>query len=288
MCLREVGPPRQTENILGTWCMAAHDVDRAVSASALRSWNATISKNNGEDQLTLDEHLLPPLLAFSQRASLDPNGVYLSLNPIPPAVSEPPTRASSGRPTPVRKDDEQSLRAKIDESDESEQDRKARLRMGAFGAIRWVLGVSSSLPYVVCLRSDIRTENTALSPSDNLRAFFSNAALWTSLHHAEVCSFADTECFGHGQPIVRKAGWMLVQTLLRTWKGLHRCFLSPGPYINIETYKGHLESLLPTLSSAILRSAWVDPDTTVHGIMWRPLLTFLKGAYSRPSAEASP
>jgi hypothetical protein len=40
---------------------------------------------------------------------------------------------------------------------------------------------------------------------------------------------------------------------------------------------GKMEDLLPTMCSAILRSAWVEPDAMVRSIMWQPLLTFLKG-----------
>lgn len=40
---------------------------------------------------------------------------------------------------------------------------------------------------------------------------------------------------------------------------------------------GHLDPLLNVLSSAVLRSAWVEPDTIVRAAMWQPLLMFLKG-----------
>jgi E3 ubiquitin-protein ligase listerin len=38
-----------------------------------------------------------------------------------------------------------------------------------------------------------------------------------------------------------------------------------------------MEKMLPMLSTAVLRSAWVEPDAAVRGVMWQPLLTFLKG-----------
>ena len=37
-----------------------------------------------------------------------------------------------------------------------------------------------------------------------------------------------------------------------------------------------MDTFLPILSSAILRSAWVEPDPLVRGAMWQPLLVFLK------------
>lgn len=43
---------------------------------------------------------------------------------------------------------------------------------------------------------------------------------------------------------------------------------------------GHLDPLLNVLSSAVLRSAWVEPDTIVRAAMWQPLLMFLKGLFT--------
>ena len=48
-------------------------------------------------------------------------------------------------------------------------------------------------------------------------------------------------------------------------------------------YLGALNGLLSTLSVAILRSAWVEPDSGVRNAMWHPLLTFLKGVSRRLS-----
>ena len=38
-----------------------------------------------------------------------------------------------------------------------------------------------------------------------------------------------------------------------------------------------MDPLVQLLSVAVLRSAFVEPDTQVRSAMWRPLLTFLKG-----------
>jgi hypothetical protein len=39
-----------------------------------------------------------------------------------------------------------------------------------------------------------------------------------------------------------------------------------------------VEALLPLVSTAVLRSAWVELDLGVRGVLWQPLLTFLRGA----------
>ncbi|KAF9458921.1 hypothetical protein BDZ94DRAFT_1068633 [Collybia nuda] len=235
--LRETVSTSQIESILGTWCMATHDVDRSVATMVQKSWNNAILADGAADQtdrLVLDKRFRTPLIAFTQRTILDPNGVYTYLNPAPPVSAPPPPKRGA------RKEDvEQGSRSKAEELEENEHDRAARLRVGAFGAIRRIL------------------ETIQKEPSDDLIDFFKNAALWSSLHHAEHCPFIELESFGFGQPNVRKAGWTLIQTLLQNWKG-------------------HLEPLLRILSSGILRSAWVEADTTVHAVMWQPLLTFLK------------
>ena len=40
----------------------------------------------------------------------------------------------------------------------------------------------------------------------------------------------------------------------------------------------HLDPIVPVLSGAVLRSAWVELDSNVRAAMWQPLLVFLKGA----------
>lgn len=117
-----------------------------MASTALKSWN--------EAQLELEssEASRAALVEFVQRTSLDPAGVYAYLNPVQPSVtpgpSHPGSRKGSGRSTPAiqpRKDTpELIMRNKLEESlEENEQDRKARLRFGALGAIKWILGMCS-------------------------------------------------------------------------------------------------------------------------------------------------
>ncbi|KAF8875235.1 hypothetical protein BD779DRAFT_1613454 [Infundibulicybe gibba] len=233
--LRQVIPSSQLEDILGTWCMSAHDIDRGVALVGRKSWNGAIPDNKNE----------------KQAGPLDPLSVYAALNPTPPVVPVQPPRKGAGRaaPPPPRKEDaDGSSRLKSDESEESETDKKARLRVAAFGAIRWM----------------IVSRNRPSATTEDLIHFVSNPALWTSLNSVENSPLVDIESFGFAQPVVRKSCWTFLQTLLQYWNGeLSIRILCPGP-------------LLPTLSSAVLGSAWIEVDTTVHQIMWQPLLTFLK------------
>ncbi|KAG6901384.1 hypothetical protein C0995_012648 [Termitomyces sp. Mi166 len=196
------------ETLIGTWSIAAHDIDKQVSATALKSWL---------DVFTTTESHLPPLIAFVHRTILDPRAVYTALNPIQP-----------------------------DEHEESDTDRKARLRVGALGAVRRII-------------------ETTPQPPSTLIDLFQNPALWSALYHAEQCPFVapDLESFGHAQPNVRKSAWALVLALLVLRKAGESSWIDGG--------------LVRVMSVAILRSAWVEPDTGVHALMWEPLLRFLKG-----------
>lgn len=110
--------------------------------------------------------------------------------------------------------------------------------------------------------------------SEDSQLFYSNPALWTILHPLQSCPWVDVESFGFAQPNVRKSGWSLVQTLLTLHKGSHGHLLTS--IYNSDLRADHLETLVPTIGTAILRSAWIEMDSNVQGAMWEPLLVFLK------------
>ena len=149
--LREVASAEQVECVLGSWCMAARDADRHVAIIAQRSWDTHVLLLPSADALVLDDTQMASLLAFAQRALLDPLALHAYLNPVQVPVDVVVPRTVRGRPvphpvaaaSPTRKagDENSSTRARGGESEEeSESDRKARLRIGALGALQWVLG----------------------------------------------------------------------------------------------------------------------------------------------------
>ncbi|KAI0824805.1 hypothetical protein BC628DRAFT_1321461 [Trametes gibbosa] len=245
--IREVASSDHAESILGSWCLAAHDADRQVSSYARESWIRYVTTSTEtEDKLVLDEALFPRVWDFVQRTLLDPAAVYLYVNPSQPVAQTPAqSRRGSGRGTPVRRDVELVARPKTDEDEEDEQDRRARLRVGAFGATEWVLSGS-----YISFSARMLTMRDFLAP---LASF----AVWSSLYHGKIAPFAEIDSCGYGQPVVRRSAWSLLQTLMQ------KC-------------KAHINPLLHVLSSAVLRSAWVEPDTLVRTAMWQPLLMFLK------------
>ena len=155
--LQELAPSSQIENILGTWCLAANDVDRSVAIIAYKTWEETIATtpsttsdaSNLNTHIVLDEIAWSSLTSLIQRAALDPGGIYLDFNPVTPSAPPPiihPYQSKKGSAkgsqisTPRRDDGDQTPRSKMNEQEESDQDRNSRLRIGALGAAKWLLG----------------------------------------------------------------------------------------------------------------------------------------------------
>ncbi|KAI9452266.1 hypothetical protein F5148DRAFT_1331820 [Russula earlei] len=249
--LREVASAEQVECILGSWCMAMRDPERSVALVAQRSWDVHVAAEEGGRLLLDTAKTVGSLLTFVQRALLDPLALHAYLNPVQVPVDVSAPKTVRGRPVPTppvaaqtrRTGTETPVRAKGESDEESETDRKARLRIGALGALQWIL--------------DVRSQNAGSKSFDVVLDILSDPRLWSSLCHAQTCPFADVESFGHAQPGVRSCAWALLQALLENWPD-------------------EVARLVPVLSVAVLRSAFAESSEQVRGVMWRPLLKFLK------------
>lgn len=104
----------------------------------MKSWTDAVGEGSGK--LVMDETLLPSLISFVRRSLLDPAAVYLCLNPPAPVAAAVPSKKLPGRSGPTRDDSDLASRAKGEGDDENELDRKARLRVSAFGALGWIMG----------------------------------------------------------------------------------------------------------------------------------------------------
>jgi E3 ubiquitin-protein ligase listerin len=121
--------------VLGAWCLLAHDVDRAVAAAGRLSWASNASL------LISAPELQRALFGLVQRAVPDPTGAYAYVNPPPPVPPVQQGRGAKGRQQqqPVKKPTAPEETRK-DDDEEHLDDRKARLRIGALGALAWILG----------------------------------------------------------------------------------------------------------------------------------------------------
>lgn len=66
---------------------------------------------------------------------------------------------------------------------------------------------------------DIRSQNLGRKSLDDILDILSDARLWSSLSHEQICPFVDVESFGYGQPGVRSYAWAFLQALLENWTG---------------------------------------------------------------------
>ncbi|KAJ4467014.1 hypothetical protein J3R30DRAFT_3579883 [Lentinula aciculospora] len=251
-------------DVVGIWALATHDIDPAVGSVLAESWRkflGTSSSSNAQIQ------------SYAQRAILDPGGLYAYLNPAPPPppVSTPtPHKTKSqgnqkghttskgvkGKPPPTKPTPITATKVTIDNSKspsldeiqpdslETDTDRDARIRVGGLGALAWVLSSTSSEADMLDVLED--------------------AKLWTAL------AGHDSDSFGFEQPPVRKATWRLIGAIggvITTFK---------ASISGAIPYHERMSRFLRVLSSSVLRSAWAEQDAGVQGVMWHPLLRFLK------------
>lgn len=178
--LREVASAEQVECILGSWCMATRDPERLVALAAQRCWDAAhvsagasadkegrreeVDVDVEERRLILDAAQMAALFAFVRRALLDPLALHAYLNPVQVPVDVAVPKTVRGRPVPSvpaaaqtwRADQEPPTRAKGESEEESEVDRRARIRIGALGALQWILGTRALQSFYVSLFSGVR------------------------------------------------------------------------------------------------------------------------------------
>ena len=194
--LREIASAEQVESILGSWCLATRDQDRHVAPVAQSSWDTHVSftpadaspldrtadkeVGGGEDEkFVLDSTQMAALLVFVQRALLDPLALHAYLNPVQVPVDVSVPKTVRGKPVPTvsaavqtrRTDSEPMARAKGENEEENETDRKARLRIGALGALQWILST-----YMVS--SIIRLRDPAFL---KVYARYSHSETWTKV-----------------------------------------------------------------------------------------------------------
>jgi hypothetical protein len=158
------------------------DFITATSGSAADNQDEQIHRTRSQPKITLNAQLHIFLLKFVQRTVLDPQGLHAALNPapvVPPVVSAPQQghkgapqgksatqgkgvaqgkkgsqtlqsqQKKSGRYVPPSSDSPSPTPSSLPDrvmgdnvSEENDSDRGGRLRVGALGVVRWILGTS--------------------------------------------------------------------------------------------------------------------------------------------------
>ncbi|KAG8972288.1 hypothetical protein FRB90_010262, partial [Tulasnella sp. 427] len=220
-----------------------------------QSWDdfaASQSKSSESASLLASTFAIPLVAAFTQLAIIEPNRVYQSLNPPAPDAPVIQSRGQkSGKSTPrvAAKPASKSL-TEADPDEENEVDRNARYRVGALGALTWLLDVLRPLS-----KDDSNPLSVALENTFNM---VGDPYFWSCLYGGTRPPWLEGEdnvsrraMLGTGQPVVRKSAWNIIPTL-------------------------QISSCLSVISTAALRSAWVETDHGVRIAMFEPLLVFLK------------
>ena len=220
--LQETATSEILENVLGTWCVLAHDIDKVASSAGKEAWNSFVrycpgysveespTDTSAEAYFILDATSRRTLFGFLQRTVLDPLGVYAYLNP-PPASSVPtppeqpnpknrrPGSSNKGAAASKRQqlavaiaaarkvgiEAEEPVRNKSEEYDENESDKSARLRISAVGGLRWFLGEIYLLR--VLRRLDRKTDDDIIS--EEIMILLKNPVFWSLLYYAEKAPF---------------------------------------------------------------------------------------------------
>ncbi|KAF7348632.1 Delta-9 fatty acid desaturase protein [Mycena venus] len=277
--------------INNVWALAAHDPERAVAAAVVPKSTADVE--------------------FLERVILHTDAVYNELNPPAPVLlSHPPDPYASGKSAPgankgakhpqaqaaKRPAMPESTRSKTDEQDlESAFDRRARLRIAAFGALRYLLETTPALPLPPFLASPAlwsALQNTQDSPAlfyDRIAERIpeeedADADVYTAYLRTEITAppiapedgkegddaDADALPLGRAQPALRRAAWSVAVAVLS--------HLSAGD-TNAEPQaqrKKPTDRALPLVwAHTLLPALWAEADPGVQmGIgagtgMWR-------------------
>lgn len=312
--LLNASPDPETTYVLPTWALAAHDLDPAVATVGKETWDVFATSTTTTIRLAIasfshraiidpagvwDEVYPPSSIIPSSHPATTPStpagtrtGTPTSKTtgkggkgPVPTKGSQKgkaPTgtgkggRLSTPIPIPTAADSPSDPNAESESlSLETLQDRHARLRVNALGALGWVVSqfFSDAAP-----ASDF---SAAGLDGETLLEILSDTRIWSCLASPPIyTTFSDKDVGtgevvspGTGQPLVRKAAWRLV--------GVVTGVLSTSK----ASTKPELQPLLHTLSTSILvnegGNVWQELDKSVQSVMWKPLVGFLRGMCGR-------
>ena len=134
--IRDLEEERQ-ETVIGSWCLIIHDIESQVSSAALPSWEGNFGPgvDPGSEGALFIREITPALISFIRQTIFDPLGVYTVVNPIQPSIDTKPAKKGTRLQPRVQEPPEPSADA------EPEAERRARLRAGGLGSMKYILGM---------------------------------------------------------------------------------------------------------------------------------------------------
>lgn len=139
--IRDAGEERQ-ETLIGSWCLLAYDIETQISSIALPLWEENFGPgvDPGAEGALLIREAAPTLISFIRQTIFDPLGAYSVVNPTQPSIDAKFTKKG------VKSQPRVQVPPEIPSTDEElDSERKARLRAGALGSMKYLLGMLNYL-----------------------------------------------------------------------------------------------------------------------------------------------
>lgn len=234
-------PGTQNRDVLGSWLVAALEEGRRAGGAGLKGWTEstvwidsdTLSSDSGQINLAPQ---VTELVQYLELSILDPPSLHDDIHPSPvqaafQTTKQPPNAkgkkkapppSSTPAPAPV-------------EDDQVAEERWTRYRVGGLTGLSWLL-------------QQLAEQRIALP--EQLTSLLRNNHLWTAV------SVEEEDTLGGKQPVVRRAGYMLLSTL-------------------VDSFQTEAEAMLETLAVAVLESCWRESEATVWEMAGSAIAKFL-------------
>lgn len=224
-------PGTQNRDILGSWLVAALEEGRRAGGSGLRGWTESTAwlDQDSTSSETGEINLVPKLselVRYLELSILDPPSLHDDIHPSPVQAAfqstkpQPPTKGKKKPPGPPATP---TPAATSTDDEEVAEERWTRYRVGGLGGLSWLLQQLAQ-----------RTKPLPEPLSTLLR----NPYLWTAM------SVEEEDTLGGKQPVIRRAGYALLETL-------------------VNTFPAEAEAVLETLAVAVLDNCWREREATV-------------------------
>lgn len=242
-----LSPGTQNRDILGSWLVAAIEEGQRAGGAGIRGWTGSTIWIDSDE--TSDSHgrinlkpQLSYLVQYLELSILDPPSLHDDIHPNPVQAASQSTKQPGGG-----KGKKAAPAAPVPEATSAEdelvaEERWTRYRVGGLEGLCWLL-------------RQLAEQNIVLP--EELSSLLRNDHLWTSL------SVDAEDTLGGKQPVIRRAGYSLLDTLL-------------------STFPSETAANLDTLAVAVLGNCWRDREQTAWQTAAGAVSNFLtSGSYTR-------